>query len=94
VNVEVSSSTPKAISVFIITSSGCDVISYMAAHIIYAYSMLSEISNMHPVETTWQTLGVVSTLYPVQTIWGKLGAVSDLNPVQTTWGTLAEVRIL
>jgi len=94
VNVEVSSSTSKAVSVYTIASSGGDMISYMAAQSIYAHSKLSEFSNMYPVQTTWQTLGVVSILYPVQTIWGKLGAVSDLNPLQTTWGTLAVVRTL
>jgi len=42
VNVEVSSSTSKTISFFIIASSGGDVISYMAAYSIYAHSILSE----------------------------------------------------
>jgi len=58
-----------AISDFIITSSGGDVISYMAAYSTYAHSMLSEFSNMSRVQTTWQTLGADSILYPVQTIW-------------------------
>jgi len=69
VNMEVSSSTSKAISVFFIASSVGDMISYMVAHSIYAHSMLSEFSNMYPLQTIWQTLGAVSILYPLQTIY-------------------------